>query len=195
MGLGGALIYRGLIGHCALYEKLGMNTNNRSADDPSAEPDEYFNRSIHVEHSELVNRSPEELYQFWRNFENLPQFMQHLRSVTVLDGKRSRWVAKGPLDADVVWEAEIINDEPGRLIAWKSIGDADVDNSGSVRFVPAADGTTVNVVIDYIPPAGQLGAAVARFLGKDPTQQVSEELAKFKELFDVRSDSTSQPTT
>ena len=120
-----------------------------------------------------INRTPWDLYQFWRNFENLPRFMKHLKSVKVLDEKRSHWVAKAPAGRTVEWDAEIINDEPNALIAWRSLGGADVDNAGSVRFVPGPEGrgTEVRVVIDYIPPAGRVGKWVAEALRQEPRQR------------------------
>src|SRR4051812_22284164 len=74
-----------------------------------------------VKKSIIINRSPEELYRFWRDFENLPRFMNHLESVRVLDDKRSHWVAKAPAGTSVEWDAEIIEDRPGELIAWRSL--------------------------------------------------------------------------
>src|SRR5215213_10719454 len=179
--VGGGLIYRGASGHCPLYKALDMDTAR-----DEAKPEDYFNHGIHVEQSYLINKSPQELYGQWRNFENLPKIMTHLESVTVIDEKRSHWVAKAPALAGgrVEWDAEIINDEPNALIAWRSLPNADVDNTGSVRFVPAPGdrGTEVKVVLDYIPPAGRLGKWVARLFGEEPTIQITEDLRKFKRI-------------
>jgi uncharacterized membrane protein len=173
--IGGALVHRGVTGYCHGYAAMGMSTAE------PAEPSEYFERGIHVEESFTIRKSPEELYAFWHNFENLPRVMQNLESVKVLDGKRSRWTAKGPAGVNVSWDAEVINDEPNRVIAWRSLEGATVDNAGSVRFVPAGDARTeVRVVIDYIPPAGQVGAAVASLFGKDAAQQIREDLRRFR---------------
>lgn len=186
MGLGGALIYRGMSGNCPLYSKLGVSTREGESREPSAEPSEYFNRAIHVEESVTIAKPASELYTYWRNFENLPRIMDHLKEVQVLSAKRSRWVAKAPLGYSVEWEAEIINDEPNAVIAWRSIGDAMVDNSGSVRFIEAGEGKTeVRVVIDYIPPAGRVGSIIARFFGEEPQVQVREDLGRFKELMET----------
>ena len=138
-----------------------------------------------VEQCLTINRSPEELYQFWRNFENLPRFMEHLRSVECRDEKRSHWVVKGPMGKDVEWDAEVINDEPGRLIAWQSLPDADVLNAGTVRFEPKGGGTEVRVLIKYDPPGGKLGAAAAKMSSENPNQQVQEDLRRFKEMMEV----------
>jgi len=139
--VGGALLQRAFTGHCPAYEAMGIDTARRDgararAFEP-ARPEEYFERGIHVEQAFTINKPAHELYAFWRNFENLPRFMQHLGSVTCADGKRSHWTAVGPANYRVEWDAEIINDEPDRLIAWRSLGNADIDNAGSVRFLPA----------------------------------------------------------
>lgn len=176
---GGSLIWRGMTGHCATYQMLGVDRSSQSAA-PTA-------NNIDVEKSVTINRSPEELYQFWRNFENLPQFMNHLESVTTIDTKRSHWVAKAPAGTSVAWDAEIISEQENESIAWRSLPDADVPNSGAVRFVrgPQGRGTEVHVTIGYHPPAGALGAAVAKLFGEEPNQQVEEDLRRFKRLMET----------
>jgi len=192
-GVGGSLIYRGVTGHCHAYAALGIDTARN--DNPPA-PQDYFNHGIHVEQSFTINKEPWELYGFWRDFNNLPQIMTHLESVQVQDGKRSHWVATAPSIAGgkVEWDAEIINDEPNALIAWRSLGGADVDNAGSVRFVPAPNGrgTEVKVVIDYIPPAGRVGSWVAKLFGEEPQQQIQEDLRRFKRLMETGEIPTTQ---
>jgi len=124
-------------------------------------------RGVHVRESIRLERPIDEVYRFWRRLENLPQFMTYLEQVTDLGNGLSHWVARGPAGLRVAWDAEIINDEPNALIAWRSLANANVDNAGSVRFVsgPAGRGTVVRVVIDYIPPAGRLGKWVANLFG------------------------------
>lgn len=182
-GVGAAMVSRGLRGHCSVYEKLNLDTAHREP----ARPEEYFSKGIHVEHSVTINKSPEELYRYWRNFTNLPQIMDHLESVTVQDDKRSHWVAKAPAGYRVEWDAEIINDEPNKIIAWRSLAAASVPNSGSVRFVaaPGDRGTEVHVVLDYIPPAGRVGWLVAKLFGEEPKQQVQEDLRRFKQVMET----------
>jgi uncharacterized membrane protein len=179
-GIGAALVNRAVSGHCFVYQAMGVDTAGEGAP-----PEEYFHRGIHVEETFIVNKPAEELYAFWRNFENLPKFMSHVESVTRLDpeGKRTRWVAKGPAGVPIKWDAEIINEEPNRLIAWRSLGGTDVDNAGSVRFIDACErGTVVNVVMDYIPPAGRIGALVAKLFGRDAEQLIRKDLRQFKQL-------------
>ena len=188
--LGGALVYRAYTGHCSAYSALNINT----ADDGPAEPERYYEKGIHVEHAVTINKSPAECFRFWRNFENLPRFMYHLESVKVTDDKRSHWVVKAPAGRTVEWDAEIINEEPDALIAWRSLGSADVDNAGSVRFVeaPGDRGTEVRVVIDYIPPAGRLGKWVAALFLKNPEHQIREDLRRFKQVMEAGEVATSE---
>ena len=144
-------------------------------------------QGIKVEESVTINRPVLEVYRFWRNFENLPRFMDHLESVTVIDDTHSHWVAKGPAGTKVEWDAVIHNEVDDELIAWRSLPGAEVNNAGSVHFTPTPDGTgtDVRVVLSYEPPAGKLGAAVAKLLGEEPSQQVAEDLRRFKQVMDL----------
>jgi uncharacterized membrane protein len=151
-------------------------------------------RGIRVEKYITINRSPAELYQFWRNFENLPRFMNHLESVQVFDERRSHWQAKAPLGMKVAWDAEIIDDTENERISWRSLEGADVSNAGSVHFKPATGGrgTVVAIKIEYDPPAGVIGATLAKLFGQEPGQQVQNDLRAFKQVMEtgevVRSD-------
>jgi uncharacterized membrane protein len=144
-------------------------------------------RSIRVQKSITVHRSPEELYQFWHQFENLPRFMNHLQAVQVTGEKRSHWKAKAMAGMTVEWDAEIIADRPNELIAWRSLEGADVDHAGSVHFKPAPGGrgTEVRVEMQYIPPGGVIGATLAKLFGEAPEQQLQEDLRRFKQLMEV----------
>ncbi|MGZ4965357.1 MAG: SRPBCC family protein, partial [Limisphaerales bacterium] len=139
-----------------------------------------------VRRSVSIRKSPQELYQFWRNFENLPNFMSHLQSVQVT-GNRSSWVAKGPAGSTVKWDAEIVDDQPNYLIAWQSLPGADVDNWGTIKFEPAQNGkeTIVQVELGYTPPAGAMGAIIAKLFGEAPEQTVKEDLRRFKQLMET----------
>lgn len=183
--VGGGLIYRSVTGHCHVYQALGIDTAHGS--DDGAEPEDYFARGIHIVQAFTISRASDELYQYWRKLENLPSILSYLQSVRVIDEKRSHWVARGPLDMSWEWDAEIINDEPNRLIAWRSLGNADVDNAGSVTFIeaPAGRGTEVKVVIDYIPTGGRFGQIVAKVLGRDPAAEVREGLRDFKRMMEA----------
>jgi uncharacterized membrane protein len=142
---------------------------------------------VHATASCIVNRSPDEVYRFWRNFENLPRFMKHLQTVNDLGDGRSRWKATGPAGTEVEWDATIIADVPGEVITWRSLENSDVDNAGAVRFeeAPGNRGTIVKVNIQYNPPAGVVGATVAKLFGEEPEQQLDDDLRRFKQVLEV----------
>jgi uncharacterized membrane protein len=142
---------------------------------------------VRIKKSITINRPPEELYRFWRNFENLPRIMNHLESIQVRDDRHSHWVARAPLGRTVEWDAEIVRDEPNKLIAWRSLDGADVDNWGTVSFGPATRGreTVVRVELEYHPPGGVIGAKVAKLFGKAPEQEVSNDVRRFKQLMET----------
>lgn len=142
-------------------------------------------KPAHIEHTLTIKVEPGELYAFWRDFRNLPIFMRHLKEVRLIDRQRSHWVANAPAGMAVEWDAEIFMEKPGELIAWRSLPGAQVANAGSVRFSPApGGGTTLRVVIEYLPPAGALGRALARLFGEEPSQQVSDDLRRLKVMIE-----------
>ena len=134
-----------------------------------------------------VNRPPAEVYGFWRQLENLPRFMRHLESVQDLGSGRSRWKVKGPAGSTVEWDAEIVEDRPSELIAWRSLPGASVENGGFVRFRPApgGKGTEVKVHLEYHPPGGRLGSTIAALFGEEPGQQLQEDLRRFKQVMET----------
>ena len=185
--LGGSLIARAVTGRCAVNRALGRNS---AVDDSAVSPVASVPRGqgIKVEKSVVIQRPVDELYAFWREFENLPRFMDHLESVRTIDDRRSHWVAKAPAGTKVEWDAEIHNEIENELIAWRSLPGADVNNAGSVHFRPApGGGTEVRVVLSYEPPAhtGRIGSAVARLFGEEPAQQVEEDLRRFKQVMEA----------
>jgi uncharacterized membrane protein len=155
---------------------------------------------IRLAHSIAINRPPEELYSFWKNFENLPRFMYHLQSVQKIDERRSHWVTTGPVGTKVEWDAEITEDRPNELLAWRSLDGADVDQSGVVRFQPrpGGRGSIVRVEMQYKPPGGLAGTAVASLFNQAPEQQIYDDLRRFKQIIEigevVRSDGTLEGT-
>jgi uncharacterized membrane protein len=144
-------------------------------------------RDVHIETSIAIDKSPAELYLFWRDFKNLPLFMKNLESVTETDALRSHWVAKGIGGARVEWDAEIYNEKANELIAWRSLENADVVNAGSVRFQPAPEGhgTYVRITMNYNPPAGKVGATLAQFLGAEPSQLIEDDLRRLKQIMET----------
>jgi uncharacterized membrane protein len=141
-----------------------------------------------------VNRSPEELYQFWHNFENLPKFMKHLKSVTVSGGNRSHWVALAPGGGSVEWDAEMTQDIPNQAIGWRSTQESTVQNAGTVHFLPTTGGrgTIIKVDLEYRPPMGALGATFAKMMGESPEHQVMSDLRRLKQLLETGEIPTTQ---
>ncbi|MEJ7848889.1 MAG: SRPBCC family protein [Pyrinomonadaceae bacterium] len=181
---GTALAYRGATGLCSVYESLGIDTNSKT--EGSSRGKSWLSGPVHITKSVTINKSADELYHFWRNFENLPQFMTHLESVTKTGDKTSHWKAKAPLGSSVEWDAEITSDIEKQRIGWMSLEGSDIPNSGVVHFLPTTNrGTEVKVNMTYEPPAGMLGALVAKLLGEEPHQQVSEDLRRFKSLMET----------
>ena len=183
--LAGSLLLRGITGRCTVNRAIGRNSARR---EQAASPVASVARGegIKVERSLTIERPSEELFAFWRDFENLPRFMEHLESVTVLTPLRSRWTVRAPAGTRVSWDAEIHNEVPDQLIAWRSLPGADVPNAGSVHFPPRAGGAAaeVRVVLSYEPPAGRVGAALAKLFGEEPHRQVDEDLRRFKQVME-----------
>lgn len=175
---GGGLLHRGATGHCEVYSKLKVSTSDNASKETTG---------IHVEKAVTIGKSPKEVYRFWRKLTNLPRFMDHLKSVEVTGEKTSHWVAKAPAGWEVAWDAEIIVDEPNARISWHSLPGADIENAGSVRFVaaPGGRGCEVHVTVQYHPPAGALGATIAKFFGEEPSQQITDDLRRLKRLMET----------
>ncbi|CAN5761939.1 hypothetical protein BH24DEI2_BH24DEI2_13830 [soil metagenome] len=142
---------------------------------------------IDVTESVTINKPASELYDYWRDFENLPHVMSHLKSVENLEGDRSHWVAKGPVNTSIEWDAELTYDQKNERIAWRSLEGATVPNEGYVEFkdAPGGRGTELKVSLTYHPPLGPVGAAVAKLFGEEPNQQVGEDLKKFKQRMET----------
>lgn len=180
--IGGGLLYRAASGHCPVYQALGVSMSDTTAEQSVIAA----GHGTKVEHTLTVNKPVADVYRVFRDFEFLPQFMAHLVDVdTTTDGK-SHWVARGPLGTVFEWDAEIIADEPNKVISWKSLDGADVDTAGSVHFRELPGGATeMRVVLKYDPPAGKLGTAVASLIGQAPEQQIRADMARFKELMET----------
>jgi uncharacterized membrane protein len=142
-----------------------------------------------------INRPRQELYAFWRDFRNLPIFMENIQSVTVHDERRSHWVVRAPADKTVEWDARITDDEPGELIAWESVGDASVRNSGRIEFRDSTNGrgTLVTATLVYDPPGGAVGQLVAKLFQREPKLQARRDLRRFKQLMEAGEVATAEP--
>lgn len=178
---GVTLIARGVAGYCPINAAIGRDSDRSDTKVALAGP-----RGVHVYENVVINRPPNELFRFWRDFSNLPRFMDHLENVEVLNHTRSVWTAKAPAGMHVTWEAEVINEIDGELIGWQSTANADVATAGSVRFVPAmGGGTEIIVHLQYEPPAGKLGALVASVFGEEPSQQIRADLQRLKQILET----------
>ena len=190
-GLGGALIWRGVTGHCHLYKRLGVNTarpdnvKRAGSDQVSSMP---HRQGVNVKAAVEIDRSPHDVYEFWKTLENLPQFMEHLESVQNTGVGRSHWVARAPLGHTVEWDAQIIAEDKDHRISWRSLDGSDIANAGTVTFepmsTPRGGGTRVKVHLKYNPPAGRIGAAVANLLGEEPSRQLQDDLARLKDVLE-----------
>jgi uncharacterized membrane protein len=189
--LGAELVRRGATGHCLVYEALNVST----ATDATAHglhrdlragraATVRASRAVKVEHAVTVMRPAAELYAFWRDAANLPRVFEFVESVEMLSDTRAHWRVRGPAGKAIEWDAEIINDLPNELLAWKSVNDADIPNAGSLHFRKAPDdrGTEVRLILEYEPPAGHLGAWIAKLMDENPDTQVRRALQRFKHL-------------
>jgi uncharacterized membrane protein len=142
---------------------------------------------VNITKGVTINRPRETIYEFWREFSNLGHFMTHVRSVTSTTNTRSHWVVTSPAGQTVEWDAEIVEDRPNERIAWRSLEGSDIRQEGSVRFerAPADRGTEVHVSLRYDPPAGEAGATLAKLFGEEPTQQITDDLRRFKQVMET----------
>ncbi|HEX2605879.1 MAG TPA: SRPBCC family protein [Flavisolibacter sp.] len=185
MALGGALLYRGASGHCPVYSKLGKTKGVSHTN------------SVNIRTSLIVNKPKDEVYAFWRKLENLPLFMKHLASVTEIDSKHSHWEAVVPGNMGrIKWNAEIVKEEPGYLIGWQSIPNSMVNNAGKVTFHDALNGqgTELEVVISYHPPAGDLGAGLAKTLNPVFEKIIRQDVMNFKEYIETKHKGSTENT-
>lgn len=180
MGLaGGELFFRGISGHSYIYQALDMTTVEESPSTRKSLP----GKGIRVSRSVTIERSAQDLYRFWRDVENAPQYMLNLESVTTTDPRKSHWVARLPGGKTIEWNAEITDDQPGRLIAWRIKGKSLVGRQGQILFEPTNNkrGTVVTTEISFPRLRGVLG----KMLAYVPEQIAHENLRRFKELMEA----------
>jgi uncharacterized membrane protein len=174
------LLYRGITGRWPIVSNVHAQPDSTRA----ALGGE---RGIHVRESVRLEKPVADVYRFWRRLENLPRFMTHLNRVTETPDGRSHWVACGPADLAVEWDAEIINEVENQVIGWRSLPGSDVVTAGAVNFDTARQGrsTQVSVHLQYAPPAGKAGALIASLFGREPSQTIREDLRHFKQLLEA----------
>lgn len=141
----------------------------------------------YVESTVIVNKSPQECYQFWRDLSNLPKFSALVESVAPIDERRSHWTIKGPMRSVTEWDSEITVDKPGERIAWRSVDGAPVEQAGVVRFDEATGGrgTLVRISMHYGAPAGGAVRSIAKLFGLDPGSELRQDLRRFKQLIET----------
>ncbi|WP_247237423.1 SRPBCC family protein [Telluribacter sp. SYSU D00476] len=173
--LGGYLLFRGTTGYCPVHGMI--------EDRPAQEHSQNINIRVNM----TVNRNRMDVYNFWRKLENLPLFMSHIKKVHELDSKTSEWTATGPGGiGSVSWKAEIVKDEPGRLLSWRSLLDSTIENAGKVEFLDqGALGTTLHVVITYKAPLGVPGKELARLLNPMFEDIVKDDVLNFKSYMET----------
>lgn len=190
--LGGALVYRGITGHCACYNAFGITSTAPRGERTSVAAQ----HGVKIEESVTILRAREDLYRYWHEFTNLPHIMRHLESVRHNGDGTWHWVACGPMGYKAEWNAEVITERENELISWRSVGESEVDTAGSVHFTPAPGdrGTEVKVVLKYDPPGGRLGIALARLLGESPSTQIRDDLRRFKQIMETGTVAMSTPS-
>ena len=181
--LGGALAYRGFSGHCQAYEALKIDTSGKHR----ADSDEHVFKGVLVKHSTTINRTPMEVYDYVKDPANHHLYMENVESVHADPDGTFHWAMKGPFGSTWRFQSRHINEEPGHLVAWKTLPGGDIESAGSIRLVPAWDGrgTEVTMEINFEPPAGSVGLAVAKILGHDPDATVRENLRRLKNLLEA----------
>jgi uncharacterized membrane protein len=183
--LGGSLIARAVTGRCPVNASIGRNTARRDEREPSSTGLQRSDESK-IEQSVIIARPRDELFRFWRNLENLPRFMDHLQSVSVLDDRHSHWVVKGPAGVRLEWDAEITHEVENELIAWRSLPGSDLDHRGGVHFSPVHNGgTEVRVILRYQARSGPAANAITQILGERPSEQIVDDLRRFKQVMEA----------
>jgi uncharacterized membrane protein len=182
---GGMFFYRGKTGHCDLFEAAGIDTTSAAE------------KGVRVEKFLTINRPPQQVYDFWHNLENLPRIMHHLESVQMTGENSSHWKARGPGGITLEWDAEMVEDYPGQLILWRSVGDAELPNEGTVEFreAPGGRGTEVKVSIRYYPPGGRAGTAAAKLANAISAGQIEEDLKRLKQILETGETATAERTS
>lgn len=170
---GGYLVFRGVTGHCRIYDALDIRRSGRGG--------------IKVRESITIFQPLDQVFAYWRELENLPRFMHHLESVQRTGDGHSHWRARAIAGQSVEWEAETYELRENELIAWRSLPGSQIPNSGSVTFreAPGGRGSEIHVSLEYTPPGGSAGAALAKLLGREPGQQVREDLRRLKAILEA----------
>lgn len=165
---GGTMLARGITGYCPLYNS--MDSGKLSG------------KKVEFNSSVTVDQSPEEAYENWRKLENLPTFLKHISKVNEINKTDSEWTVEGPGGiGKITWQSQILVDEPGKVLSWKSLEGSSVNNSGKITFTEVAPGQTrVDVKIGYKAPFGIAGEKVAQWLQSFGERKLNEEVQGFQ---------------
>lgn len=171
---GGTMLARGISGYCPVYDAVGKGGRMKST-------------NVNIRTSVSINKPVNEVYDFWRNLENLPKFMQHLETVTEKDKVTSHWTATGPGGlGKISWDAHILMDERGKMLSWHSLPDSTVDNAGKVVFKDnGSGGTNLDVTISYHAPLGVAGEAAAKLLNPFFEKMVKSDIQSLKTYMEM----------
>ena len=189
--LGSYLSWRGATGHCAVYDALDTGS---AEDEEDERLDAGGHDDVSMEAAATIACSPDEVHAFFRNLENLPRFMAFVDSVQPTSETRSRWLGRTPSGGRLEWEAEILEDRPGELIAWRSRPGGLVHHAGAVRFRPAPGnrGTEVRLEVEFEAPGAPLGRALARVLGNATEYLAEEDLRRLKQILEAGETATTR---
>jgi uncharacterized membrane protein len=185
LGLAGAaLVHRGATGHCAVYEQLGVNTAEEGPRGVDALPVARHTDGVRAESSVTIARPAEELYAAWRDFSIHPRFMERVERVTVRPDGRMRWTVSGPMGRTLEWDAVVTDEREGEYVAWATAEGADLPSRGAAWFTPVGHGTTteVRLVMEFDPPLGMVGQAIAGVFAAVPEEMVRRSLLRFRDL-------------
>jgi uncharacterized membrane protein len=146
-----------------------------------------YGYGIKIKKEIAINAPAERLYNYWRNLTNQSTLFDNIVTVDVLDDTLSHWTLKAPGGITLEWDAEITVDRKNAMIGWRSLQEADLDNAGYVRFerAPGGDGTVVRVALQYNPPAGKVGAALATLFGEKPEGLIHQALRRLKQKMEA----------
>jgi len=173
-GIGGSMLLRGLSGYCPVYDAVDHLKNDKAS-------------NVNIRINSVINRPISEVYAFWRDFENLPKFMNHLVSVNPVNYTTSEWTAKGPLGiGKITWKAEVVKDEKERLISWNSLPDSSIQNAGKVVFKQKGKATEIDVTISYHAPLGVAGESAAKLVNPYFEKLVKDDILNFKSYLESR---------
>ena len=168
IGIGGSMLLRGISGYCPVYDAVDHLKNDKAS-------------NVNIRINSVINKPISEVYAFWRDFENLPKFMNHLSSVNPINYTTSEWTAKGPMGiGKITWKAEVIKDEKDKLISWNSLPDSSIKNAGKVVFKPKGKATEIDVTISYHAPLGVAGESAAKLLNPYFEKLVKDDILNFK---------------